>query len=83
MSRIAQVARITAALAGLGVLAALPGRASADLFSFVDKDGTIHFTNKPSNDATARCKAGRRKGLINAAIPRTGRPISQTTSAKA
>ena len=50
MSRFARFARLTAALAGLTVLAALPGRASADLYSFVDKDGSIHFTNKPKND---------------------------------
>jgi hypothetical protein len=50
MSRIAKFARITAALAGLCVLAVAPGRASADLYSFVDKDGSIHFTNKPKND---------------------------------
>lgn len=52
MSRIARFTRIAVALGGLAGLAlALTARpASADLYSFVDKDGTIHFTNKPKND---------------------------------
>jgi hypothetical protein len=50
MSRFARSARITAALGGLAVLALAPSPASADLYSFVDKDGSIHFTNKPKND---------------------------------
>jgi hypothetical protein len=50
MSRFARSARITAALGGLAVLAVAPSPASADLYSFVDKDGSIHFTNTPKND---------------------------------
>jgi soluble lytic murein transglycosylase-like protein len=50
MSRIARFTRLAAAASALAVLALLPGRASADLYSFTDKDGVIHFTNKPKND---------------------------------
>jgi hypothetical protein len=29
----------------------LPGMAAADMFSYVDANGVIHFTNKPGQDA--------------------------------
>lgn len=35
--------------AGLSLLALIPGRANADLFTFTDKDGVVHFTNKPKD----------------------------------
>ncbi|MGZ3450880.1 MAG: transglycosylase SLT domain-containing protein [Polyangiales bacterium] len=35
-------------LALAGVLAVIPRDASADIFTYVDKDGVLHFTNTPS-----------------------------------
>lgn len=35
--------------AGLSLLALIPGRANADLYTFTDKDGVIHFMNKPKD----------------------------------
>lgn len=54
MSRITHFARIAAAAAGLSALALLPGRASADLYSYVDKDGVLQITNKPRNDGRSK-----------------------------
>jgi soluble lytic murein transglycosylase-like protein len=42
--------RLLAAALGLGALALIPGEASADIFSFTDADGTVHFSNKPQNN---------------------------------
>jgi soluble lytic murein transglycosylase-like protein len=50
MSHAARLTRIAAAAVGLSALAALPGRASADIYSYVDKDGVVQFTNKPKGD---------------------------------
>jgi soluble lytic murein transglycosylase-like protein len=58
MSRITRFAKITAAALGLSVLALYPGRASADLFTFTDKDGVIHFTNKPKSGYKLAIKGG-------------------------
>lgn len=48
--RTPHITRRVAAAASLAALALLPGRASADLYTYVDKDGTIQITNKPGND---------------------------------
>jgi soluble lytic murein transglycosylase-like protein len=42
--------RLLAAALGLGALALIPGEASADIFSFTDAEGVVHFSNKPRND---------------------------------
>jgi hypothetical protein len=42
--------RLLAAALGLGALALIPGEASADIFSFTDANGVVHFSNKPRND---------------------------------
>jgi soluble lytic murein transglycosylase-like protein len=36
--------------AGLAALAWLPGRASADIFTYTDAEGVVHFANKPKGD---------------------------------
>lgn len=41
--------RIVFTAASLLSLAFIPGRADADLFTFTDKDGVVHFTNKPKD----------------------------------
>ena len=47
----------TAALAvGLLLVVVAPGVASADIFSFTDDEGVVHYTNK-SNDPRARLVA--------------------------
>lgn len=43
-------ARLAVALLGLGALALLPGVASADIFTYTDAEGTVHFANKPKPD---------------------------------
>lgn len=35
---------------GLAALAWLPGRASADIFTYTDAEGVVHFANKPKGD---------------------------------
>lgn len=40
-----------AAAAGLAALALHPGRAEADIFVYTDKDGVMHFSNRPAGDA--------------------------------
>jgi soluble lytic murein transglycosylase-like protein len=42
--------RPLAALGFVLALGALPGSAAADIFTFTDADGVVHFTNKPSGD---------------------------------
>jgi soluble lytic murein transglycosylase-like protein len=36
--------------AGLAALALLPGPASADIFTYTDAEGVVHFANKPKGD---------------------------------
>lgn len=50
-SRRRQVVTARAALSvvALAVAALLPGRAAADIYSFTDADGVIHFANRPSD----------------------------------
>jgi soluble lytic murein transglycosylase-like protein len=44
-----------AALVSLGALAlGLPGQASADIFSFTDAEGVVHFANRPVRDGRYR-----------------------------
>jgi soluble lytic murein transglycosylase-like protein len=43
--------RALTAAAGLAALALLPGRASADIFTYTDSEGVVHFANKPKGDA--------------------------------
>ncbi|MCC6554186.1 MAG: lytic transglycosylase domain-containing protein [Polyangiaceae bacterium] len=42
--------RLAIAAAGLAALALHPGRAEADIFVFTDKDGVMHFSNRPAGD---------------------------------
>lgn len=42
--------RALAVAAGLAALAMLPGRASADIFTYTDAEGVVHFANKPKGD---------------------------------
>jgi hypothetical protein len=44
------VLRAAAAAIGLGALAMHPGSAFADIFTYTDKDGVVHFSNRPSGD---------------------------------
>jgi soluble lytic murein transglycosylase-like protein len=46
-----RLARIAITAAGLGALALHPGRADADIFTFTDKDGVMHFSNRPAGDS--------------------------------
>ncbi len=43
--------RALATAAGLAALGLLPGRASADIFTYTDAEGVVHFANKPKGDA--------------------------------
>jgi len=43
-------------------LCLLPSLSSADIFSYVDKDGTMHFTNVPSGDGRFRLYMKSRDG---------------------
>jgi soluble lytic murein transglycosylase-like protein len=47
---LSRTARILSALLGLGALAVFPGTASADIFTYTDAEGTVHFSNKPKSD---------------------------------
>ena len=49
-SSLPRTARLAVALLGLGALALLPGVASADIFTYTDAEGTVHFANKPKAD---------------------------------
>ncbi len=42
--------RALAAATGLAALALVPGRASADIFTYTDAEGVVHFANKPKGD---------------------------------
>jgi soluble lytic murein transglycosylase-like protein len=42
--------RALTAAAGLAALALVPGRASADIFTYTDAEGVMHFANKPKGD---------------------------------
>ena len=42
--------RALTAASGLAALALLPGRASADIFTYTDAEGVVHFNNKPKGD---------------------------------
>jgi soluble lytic murein transglycosylase-like protein len=42
--------RALAIAAGLAALALLPGRAAADIFTYTDAEGVVHFANKPKGD---------------------------------
>jgi soluble lytic murein transglycosylase-like protein len=48
--------RLAAALVALTAVASLPGIASADIFTFTDEEGVVHYSNK-SNDPRARLLA--------------------------
>jgi soluble lytic murein transglycosylase-like protein len=45
-----KAAPLLAVLAVVGAIGLLPGEASADIFSYTDAEGTVHFTNKPRGD---------------------------------
>src|SRR5690242_20960201 len=38
------------ALLGVAALALIPGQASADIFSYTDAEGVVHFSNKPQSE---------------------------------
>lgn len=50
--------------------AALPGQALADIFTYTDDEGVVHFSNKPANDGRYRLylkslrQRGRRAGVV-------------------
>ena len=46
--------RLLAAALALSALALLPGEASADIFSYTDAEGVIHFSNKPQRDSRSK-----------------------------
>lgn len=48
--RIRSGLRAVSALALLAGIALVPGRAEADLYSFTDENGIVHFTTNPKND---------------------------------
>ncbi len=48
--------RLAAAFVALAAVASLPGIASADIFTFTDEEGVVHYSNK-SNDPRARLLA--------------------------
>jgi soluble lytic murein transglycosylase-like protein len=52
--RVARVVRLAVAAAGLGALALFPGRASADIFTYTDAEGVVHFSNRPKADGRYR-----------------------------
>lgn len=59
--------RRVAAVAALGACALLPARADADIYSYTDADGVMHFTNRPDHD-------GRYKLYLKAPERRKARP---------
>jgi soluble lytic murein transglycosylase-like protein len=55
--RLRALARLSPGLATAAVAAAvalLPGEASADIFTYTDAEGVIHFSNKPRGDGRSR-----------------------------
>jgi soluble lytic murein transglycosylase-like protein len=46
-----RLVRLVTAAAGLAALALQPGRAEADIFVYTDKEGVMHFSNRPAGDA--------------------------------
>jgi soluble lytic murein transglycosylase-like protein len=58
-------ARTAAVAVGLALVIVAPGVASADIFSFTDDEGVVHYTNK-SNDPRARlvAKSSSRKAKL-------------------
>lgn len=42
--------RVLTAVVGLGALSSLSGSASADIFTYTDAEGVVHFANKPKGD---------------------------------
>ncbi len=68
------------ACALLGSLVAAPRARAADLYSYVDEDGVIHFSNAPSDARYHRVKGRATGGGVyrsNAGEPRA-RPLAQT-----
>lgn len=49
--RLPRLARVALAAAGLIALACFPGRAEADIYTYTDSDGVIHFANRPAGDS--------------------------------
>jgi soluble lytic murein transglycosylase-like protein len=43
-------AHVAAAFLGLGALALIPGEASADIYTYTDSQGVVHFSNKARGD---------------------------------
>jgi soluble lytic murein transglycosylase-like protein len=49
-----RVPRLPLRAAAIAILVALPAIAQADIFTFTDADGTVHFTNVPGGDKRYR-----------------------------
>jgi len=47
-------ARLIVALALTSIAVACPGEAAADIFSYTDAEGVVHFSNKPAGDGRFR-----------------------------
>ncbi|WP_437745905.1 transglycosylase SLT domain-containing protein [Sorangium sp. So ce327] len=63
--------RALAAALGLAVLALHPGSALADIFTYTDADGTVHFANRPTGDARFKLYIkgdGRRSSTTRAGV---------------
>ena len=68
--------RVLTAVVGLGALSSLSGSASADIFTYTDAEGVVHFANKPKGDgrfqvyiksAAASKRAGRKTATASSA----------------
>jgi soluble lytic murein transglycosylase-like protein len=64
-------------LLGAAAAALLPGQAAADIFSYTDDEGVVHFANKPSGDGRyklyLKSPNQRRPGVL-AVMPHDGSP---------
>ena len=49
--RLVRSLRAGLAVVGLVAAALVPGRADADIYSYTDAEGVIHFANRPGSDA--------------------------------
>jgi soluble lytic murein transglycosylase-like protein len=66
----ARLPRRIGALVGLVALAVLPGTADADVFSFTDSEGVVHYTNKPKDGRYKRIiKSSPRKQSRQGVVP--------------
>jgi soluble lytic murein transglycosylase-like protein len=63
--------RAACAAVGLAALALHPGRAAADIFTYTDEDGVMHFANRPSGDGRFRLyiKGSERRAARAGVVP--------------